>query len=396
MPLSRIAPRKAGDSVARIRSSATDKNQVPRHLRLWEAIRRTREELSQWRRQVKQVEGLFREFIAPREQRLTDEVIQITECLVAHFANKDLSVANRSLLGLWITENLRSLINHPFASASRTAALQTRWRSLISMEGNVEQQLSHLARTSQFADSSTEADYALAQEHEDQKDRARRQTLDQAQSRPDANRADRSEQRAGNKKARTSRDANETGHATEDLGRMEKIKALENRLSVDRLFRQLAKVLHPDREPDETRKLQKHILMSECLKARQKKDIDALLNLYFTHVGSLPDDLSGTSHSELIQALEQQLKDLQAELRRSRFADPLQQQIVERYATRYDVDSHRRIEQHADSLDREINRLQLLSTLLATDEGLIDALDDRRAVELDRLAIDELTGMTQG
>jgi len=168
---------------------------------------------------------------------------------------------------------------------------------------------------------------------------------------------------------------------------------LEDKLSVERLFRQLAKVLHPDREQDESLRAEKHVLMSQCLKARQEKDINLLLELYCEYVGELPDDLNNNSHRELISALEAQLKTLQNDLRHKKFGDPMNTMIVERYASPNPTDAEQRIQRHADSLDTESLQAELLVESLDSYDGLLDALEERRAVEQDRLAIDEMTGI---
>jgi len=151
-------------------------------------------------------------------------------------------------------------------------------------------------------------------------------------------------------------------------------------------------VLHPDREQDEVEKEKKHVLMSQLLEARKGNDINALLNLYCEHIGELPDDIDVNSHNELIAALEQQLKELQLELRQKRFADPLQSMIVERYSSSNTADCEQRINNHAKSLDIEIDAASALLLSLSTVDGLLDALDERRALEQDKLAINELTG----
>ncbi len=67
---------------------------------------------------------------------------------------------------------------------------------------------------------------------------------------------------------------------------------------------------------------------------------------------------------------------------------------MERYSSLNDADCERRIMAHADSLDIEIDNTRLLAVQLTTQIGLADALEQRREVEMDRLAIDELTGMS--
>ena len=171
-----------------------------------------------------------------------------------------------------------------------------------------------------------------------------------------------------------------------------KVSELEKRLSIDRLFRQLARVLHPDLEQDEALKSEKHELMSQCLQARQDKDINTLLTLYCQHVGDLPDDLSTTDHADLIKALQMQLRQLQNELRQERFSDPLRAQIVERYSDGDEQQTLQRVMHHAQSLDAESEHLDTLRQNLDSNESLIEVLDARREIELDRLVINQMTG----
>jgi len=352
MPLSRLTPRSSRTGVARRKSRAQRDTQ--RHLHLWAAIRDTREQLDQWDRQAKQVDTLFNQHIVPREIELTQAVCAVTSQLITQFSSEALDIADQSLLGLWITDNLSSLQNHPFADDQLTISLGDRWRQLLNKDGPVENQLARLARLRSYEKSEEQTDYAHAKD-------------DQT--------------RADNKKKRDEPELADT------------IKNLEDKLSVEHLFRQLAKVLHPDREQDEEAKAVKNALMSQCLKARQENDIHALLTLYCEHVGELPDDLNNNSHTELVNALETQLKQLQIELRDKRFGDPLHTMIIERYSSSSSADSEQRVKNHAQSLDNEIVAANTLASQLEDHDGLLDALEERRAVEQDRLAINELTGM---
>lgn len=400
MSFSRLSPRSARTGVTRGRASIRTPEKSSHHLRLWEAIRITREEIDLRQRQVEQVDTLFHQFIVPREAQLTNEYCNVTKHLIGHFEHAELSTADQSLLGLWISENLQSLNDHPFASIQRRQILNDAWRTLINLDGAIENQLARLARSKNSA--SPSYDQKIRQSgaatstgnkyNAQQPDAGRHQSSSQetdahgyAGSSSDNVSSDHLDTRA-HKASRYSE------NNTDDIN--EKINILEQRLSAERLFRQLAKVLHPDREQNETLKAEKHILMSQCLKARQEKDINTLLSLYCEHVGDLPDDLSDNSHEELILALQQQLKQLQMELRQLRFGDPLHSQIVERYASLENADCERRINRHADSLDIEIENTKLLASQLDTQFGLMDALEQRREVEMDRLAIDELTGMS--
>lgn len=368
-------------------------------MRLWEAIRRTRKEIDNWQRQVDQVDALFHRFIVPREEQLTTEYCNVTALLMGHFENTELSAGDQSLLGLWITENLQSLSDHPFAPIQRRVALNEAWRIIISVDGPIENQLSRLAR-GKFISASSQDELIRQPKNPGALDNTP-ETADQLRGNQSSNRPhaesdhdtrDRSEK--NDEQRHNERAANPSNREKTNVDDIdEKINTLEQRLSVERLFRQLAKVLHPDREQNDSLKAQKHILMSQCLKAREEKDINTLLSLYCEHVGDLPEDLTDNSHEELIAALQQQLKQLQMELRQLRFGDPLHTQIVERYSSLNNADCERRITGHADSLDVEITNTKLLTSQLDTPLGLMGALEQRREVEMDRIAIDELTGM---
>ncbi|MFK7859502.1 MAG: hypothetical protein AB8B64_11785 [Granulosicoccus sp.] len=392
MPLSRLSPRSSRTHVARQKTNTRAQTDSQRHLHLWAAIRKTREELDQWDRQAQQVDSLFNRHIAPREYKLTQAVSDVTAQLIKHFSQGELDIPDQSLLGLWITENLNSLQDHPFADRDQTSLLGTQWVALLNNDGPVESQLAKLARKNNFStcdqpgvdESNMSADYDQSPEFQEQENTGDPKQHQYTQT--DQNSAvggDGDEEQQGADSTEKTIEA-----PIEDT-----VKSLEEKLSVERLFRQLAKVLHPDREQDEEAKAAKHVLMSECLKARQAKDIQALLTLYCEHVGELPDDLNDNSHSELVSALETQLKLLQLELRDKRFGDPLHTMIIERYSSATSSDSKQRINNHAQSLDDEISAAERLLRKLNEHDGLLDALDERRMIEQDRMAINEMTGM---
>ncbi|MGQ7847949.1 hypothetical protein ACUNV4_25870 [Granulosicoccus sp. 3-233] len=383
--------------LTRTRNSAKRGARPARHLRLWEAIRLTRDELSDWQQRTALVDGLFRQHILPRETQLTGTCCQLTDRLIDTYAEHWLGSAEQALLNLWIADNLQSLANHPFAAEGQTDALTRRWRQLLTEESAPEQQESR-GRNSLldelFDDELDEDDEVFDFGWHGSSDRSTRLADDGDTDNGDSattSTEDIAEEPATDNapgKAQDSAAGNEADSAT--------IRRLEQRLSVDRLFRQLARALHPDREQDEVLKLQKHELMSECLRARKNRDINALLTLYCEHVGDLPDDLSGNEHEELLQALEQQLRQLQNELRQMRFGNPLQAQIIDRYSASSDDSTRSRILQHAESLDREIARLQSRLQQVGSRDGLLAELAERREIEQNRMIIDNLTGYSAG
>ena len=412
MPLSRLSPRshQKGVSTRGKKSSRPDgksRDVRSRHLRLWEAIRLTREELENWKSLSEQIEKLFRDLILPREERITRTLGRLTGDLITHFNNPDRDTAERSLLGLWIIENFNTLNEHPFATRSGYKDQFTRFSAILDNNDPIDSQLIRLLQRSGARDNNqseaSEQDHtfrskpASPQQTNIEPEESEDIVFDFGWHKKPPTSENKQEENSGrSEKPGANQTQNEEPDHDEDFIDSaeldEKIKKSEKSLSVNRLFRQLAKVLHPDREQDETLKAEKHLLMSQCLEARQNKDIDTLLKLYCEHVGDLPDELSDTSHKELISALELQLKLLQRELRQERFGDALLTQIVERYSDSNHQQIEAKVALHAKQLDQELNRNNSEIERLNTPAGLKLALNQRRSIELDRMTINEITG----
>lgn len=84
--------------------------------------------------------------------------------------------------------------------------------------------------------------------------------------------------------------------ATEEARQAEgqALKEMMKTSSINRLFRKVARVLHPDRERDEGAREEKNRLMGALLHARQTNDIPMIFSLYAEHVGESPlQELAG-------------------------------------------------------------------------------------------------------
>lgn len=87
--------------------------------------------------------------------------------------------------------------------------------------------------------------------------------------------------------------------------------------SLNSVFRQLAKALHPDLESDSTKKAEKVELMKQVTEAYQKKDLRALLALELTWISGLDDATSMRNPEQLKiynKILKGQVEALQARL----------------------------------------------------------------------------------
>ena len=410
MPLSRLSPRSSRKGLqprgkANGRSKGTTNGHRSRHLNLWEAIRLTREELDNWNALSSYIENLFRDLVLPREQRITRTLYQLTASLINHLDNTDRAPAERSLMGLWVIQNIETLKNHPFAEQSECQVLLNSLSLVLDDANTIDSQLIKLLQRHRIGASDV-ANKEHSKSHSQTSETFSEHTQSEVEEESDEPLFDFGWHKKTPPKENTPQQNahyKDTAHSDTvsepereddfiDPAKLdEKIKKSQKNLSIDRLFRQLAKVLHPDREQDETLKASKHLLMSQCLEARQKDDVDTLLRLYCEHVGELPEDLNDNSQQELVSALELQLKLLQRELRQQRFGDALRTQIVERYSDSSNHKIEAKIALHAKNLDKQIKQTETEIHRLTTHAGLQAVLKERRSIELDRMTIDEIT-----
>jgi len=359
----------------------------PRYVLLWERIQAMEQK---WAGQEAIHELILRKFVTtvrPLEESITSELTGLTKDLMEYF-HKNGDAANRSLLGFWIIENFQVLTAHPFADLDVVQDLYDSWRlPLQGTDDMVEAQLSllmagrdDLPGQSKIRSNYPDADMFAAKSPSFRKGRANTHadvqiddlhdeplSPDQASasySEPD-NSADTSSEKVAGKKKR--RKSVKQAPTNEKLGEL---------FDINRLFRRIARAVHPDREQDD---------------ARDDGDIATLLSLYTEHVGELPDTWSDSSTSELVTALEVQLRELEHRSASLQIQNPLLQLILDRYLGYDTHDVERRIESHRDSLTLKIDRLHAQRSELKNKEGFIEALEERKRIELDKLVLADLT-----
>ena len=102
---------------------------------------------------------------------------------------------------------------------------------------------------------------------------------------------------------------------TEDAKRTQNDIASElfNASTLNKMFRQLSKVLHPDLEQDEEQKRLKHELMAKLLTAREKHDVGTIMSLYSQHIGGDGAQFLAEDFPKLTLLLKKQLREVQKE-----------------------------------------------------------------------------------
>lgn len=88
------------------------------------------------------------------------------------------------------------------------------------------------------------------------------------------------------------------------------LKRLMKSSSVNRLFRKVAGILHPDKESDEAARQEKNRLMGELIEARNRNDIPRIFAFYAEYVGLSPLQELGEDLDSATRLLERQYLDL--------------------------------------------------------------------------------------
>ena len=377
----------------------------PRYVLLWENIQSLQIKLVNQEATNQSILRQFSKKIRPLEESITHELSALTNNLIKSF-HSEKSTANRSLIGFWIIENFTVLASHPFANTTDVETLYDEWRLPIQgTDDMVEAQLSLLmAGRNDLPGQSTlrsnypDADMFAAKDPTSITPDNILSENDGSAINENPNVFESDQQSKNNVKHTSSKHANKRNNklrlketvVVNDLTESGS-NSFEELFNIDKLFRRIARAVHPDREQNEKKKAQKHAIMSECLQARENDDIATLLTLYAEHVGNLPDSWSNESTGALVSALEEQLRELEIRSAALSRQDPVLQMILDRYLGYDTNDVDRRIQTHQDKLTIELDRLKLQRSSLKTEKGWADALNERRDIELDKLVVAELT-----
>lgn len=327
---------------------------LPEWRRRWRDLQDARAELAHWRELAHEIEASFQRDIAPRERKLTAGLCELTAALIGTFGKNRLPLEDQLLLGKWIMDNLSTLSDHPFADRQQTNKLAARWRHVVSPDAKRK----HESALESSTDSQTP----------------------------------RSDASPDHRSATQESPSSPTDNAPEPDASIPE-EDIDTKTFVSPLFRRLAQVLHPDKEPDPSKRAVKQELMRQALDARAQGDVDVLLDLYQQHVGEDVNLIDDVDCNALLRAIGKQMEVVQRGLRAIRYGRSLLRLIIDRYGHDPAM-RERRLAHHAMRLDEAIKELTLKRQDINSQAGLRQALDKRREEEQDTQLIRELTGAT--
>lgn len=244
--------------------------------KLWKQVQKEQLLVSQIPEQIQQFYQYYAASIGQQEAQwcrlLADEI----RLMLGFWTRKTLHENDRFLLVQYILDNYRELVSNPFCDVDTSELAE----AMLSLGG--PQESPEPGKKSRNED-------MFAEE-------AAEQELDEDVSGEFFDDAE--EDELIEEYARAERqDANELFNAT----------------TLNKMFRQLSKVLHPDLEQDETLKQHKHELMAQLLNARDKHDVGTIMALYSEHIGGSGAQFAPEDFPRLTVLLKKQLRALQLE-----------------------------------------------------------------------------------
>ena len=134
--------------------------------------------------------------------------------------------------------------------------------------------------------------------------------------------------------------------------------------SVNKLFRRIAKQIHPDLVQDQQDKQERHEKMSRLIEAREQKDVATILHMYKEIFGDLPEDFPQSDLPKMTKIIHLQIEKLKQEKHNILHEKPFQATFYQLFDAKTIQQQDLKIKSHiADLKSLRQSYLQLSSSL---------------------------------
>ena len=312
-------------------------------------------------------EMLFNQFkttVLPIEQQHGQQVFELVEFLVPFVARKSLSHVQREELIEWIEGELCYLRTHPFLGDIDHEALQKKLNDTVTTfmqsqnleidKQQIEQVRMDIERMFDGNMHLTDKEIiALIRDH----------SLLNEYTQHMHEQLDEQDTTADNDFTQTFGHQTENDdfqqHISQDV-RQKDLNKLFKGGQLNKIYKRLASVLHPDKEQDPTKKEQKNIIMQQLSEARKNKDAYTLLQLYQVHIndGEFSFD---TDTLKLIQTLlREKLHRLDEELHTEKSNNDMSTLVWHKFSQRSKKLTEQNFKQHIAELKEEYQQQNVL------------------------------------
>ena len=378
-------------------SSDGGKNQVQQSLiDLWAKIEK---KLKRNQKYLQDKARLFAEFqatILPLEQQQGRQMIELLEFLIPFLNRKSLSAYQREELLNWMESILTFLRSHPFLTDVDHEALQKKvndaYVSLIQSQ-NADIEESHIDAVRMEIEQMFAGDMQLSDEEIialirdpnilNQYIQRMNEALDEedddesAYSQNSSNSSqpfeDFFEQDLGQDDAQ---------HHNAKDARQKSLDKLFKAGQLNKIYKRLASLLHPDKEQDPGKKAQKHALMQTLSEARKNNDAFTLLQLYQTHINDGEFAFDSDTLSSMQALLREKLHRLDDELHQAKSNNELSTLVWRKFSGRSKKHTENNFKIHLADLEDEIYQKQFImeqyQTVAQMKKLLQEKVEDNR------------------
>ncbi|NMM39878.1 J domain-containing protein [Pseudoalteromonas arctica] len=160
-----------------------------------------------------------------------------------------------------------------------------------------------------------------------------------------------------------------------------KLEKLFKSSQLNKMYKRLASKLHPDKEPDPTKKAEKHELMQLLGHARKAKDGFTLLQLYITHFDD-DVDFDEETRANLVPLLQNKIVELNKQHRQQKEGNDPHSLVWRKFNGRSKAQTKANFANHIAALNNECDeiaeRLGYCTTIKLLKEELNDRILDKR------------------
>lgn len=155
------------------------------------------------------------------------------------------------------------------------------------------------------------------------------------------------------------------------------LRKLLKKTSINKLFRRIAKTIHPDLEQDETKKKLRHTQMSELIEARDNKDIAKILDIYTDTFGALPDDFPESDYETLTKIININIEELKDRRTDALHENPYYSAYHEWFSAKSPKQEAVKIKKFCETLENDISSIMAKFRYITSIKTLKPLLEAR-------------------
>ncbi len=328
--------------------------------KLWKRVQKEKTGIEKALEQQADLVAQFNSEVLADEIIFSNQLYAETQHLIGFLAKKSLSSRNRHTLMMWILSHIEVLDSRPFEMEcdikDLTTALQPYMPELLDDDLNDE---SLFEQDDLFGDDLFNADEF---EEQDPYSFADEEDLFEYEESP------------------WEIQAIEAGKAAEELF---------NTSAINKMFRQLAKILHPDLELDEEQKAIKNEQMASLLKAREKQDVLTIFELFCIHGGKGLPSFDDQELKRLNELLKNQLLSMQFEKKKALYEIPFHGMVYDKFYRNNQQLTQLALQTYKNEIREAINDSKRLIKKVTTLAELKKVMREKE-IELEMAFIDEI------